>query len=74
MSSPETCAHDACRCTRPYSKQTQAASTEPIDPDGEYCSKLCARHAAGGEPGDGACLCGHPQCQAPADEGIPEMQ
>jgi hypothetical protein len=73
MTSPETCAHDACRCTRPYSKQTQAAATEPIDPNGEYCSKLCAGHGSG-EPGDGACLCGHPQCQAPADEGIPAMQ
>ena len=73
MTTPETCAHVACLCTRPYSKQTQAASTEPIDPNGEFCSKLCAARAKG-EPGDGACLCGHPQCQAPADAGIPPMQ
>lgn len=73
MTSAETCAHDACRCTRPYSKQIQAASTERIDPNGEYCGRHCAGQAHG-EPGDGGCLCGHPQCQGPADAGIPPMQ
>ncbi len=73
MTTTATCAHDACLCTRPYSAQTQAASTERLDPDGEYCSRRC-EEAAAGPRGDGACLCGHPECQASADAGIPPMQ
>jgi hypothetical protein len=73
MTSSSRCAHDACLCTRPYPKQAQAAGFEPLDPNAEYCSRHCAERA-GGEPGDGGCLCGHPQCQAGADAGIPPMQ
>ena len=73
MTTSETCAHDACLCTRPYPKQAQAASTEHIDPNGTYCSRHCESHAHG-EMGDGGCLCGHPQCSKDADAGIPPMQ
>ena len=73
MTTTLTCAHDACRCTRPYTPQTRAASTEPIDPNGEFCSRRCAERGTFGELGDGGCLCGHPQCQAPADKGIPPL-
>jgi len=69
----KTCAHDACRCTRPYSKQTQAASTAPIDPNGQFCSRRCEEQSAGAV-GDDGCECGHPQCTASADAGIPPMQ
>lgn len=69
-----TCAHDVCLCTRPYSAQVQAASTAPIDPDGTYCSRRCEESDADGPAGDGGCLCGHPQCDAAADVGIPPMQ
>ncbi|HEV3086602.1 MAG TPA: hypothetical protein VGX96_05180 [Candidatus Elarobacter sp.] len=68
----QTCEHDACLCTRPYSKQVQAASTERIDPNGAFCSRHC-RDEAGGPHGDGGCLCGHPQCQKFAGEGIPPL-
>jgi hypothetical protein len=73
MTTTETCAHDACRCTKPYSAQTQAASTSRIDPDGTYCSKRCEQQAAG-TPSDDGCECGHPQCSAAMDTGIPPMQ
>ncbi|HEX3463605.1 MAG TPA: hypothetical protein VHS78_06080 [Candidatus Elarobacter sp.] len=72
-SSPEQCAHDACLCTRPYPKEALATSTQRLDPNAEFCSPRCADRA-NGEPGDGACLCGHPQCDRAADEGIPPMQ
>jgi hypothetical protein len=65
-----TCAHDACLCTRPYSKAVQAASTERIDPNGEFCSRRCSEEASGAAAG-GACECGHPPCQALADAGPP---
>jgi len=67
------CAHEACLCTKPYSAQTQALSTSPIDPNGEYCSKRCAEQQAGA-PGDDGCECGHAQCDASAARGIPPMQ
>jgi hypothetical protein len=67
-----TCEHHACLCTRPYPKQAQAASTERIDPEGEYCSRRC-REEAGGALGAGGCQCGHPQCQKMASVGIPPM-
>ena len=73
MTSPLRCAHDACLCTRPYPIQAQAAGFERLDPNAEHCSRRCAEEAQG-ERGDGGCLCGHPQCQAGADAGIPPMQ
>jgi hypothetical protein len=74
MTTTQTCAHDACRCTRPYSAQTQAASTAPIDPDGTYCSRRCAEVADKGLPGDGGCECGHPECTPQSSVDVPPMQ
>ncbi len=73
MTTSERCGHDACLCTRPYPKEAYATGVERIDPNAEFCSRRCADHAQG-EHGDGACLCGHPQCDRPAAEGIPPMQ
>ncbi len=74
MTTTARCAHDACLCTRPYSARTQASATERLDPDAEYCSRRCEDAAIGGPHGDGACICGHVECQASADAGIPDMQ
>lgn len=73
MTTSETCAHEACLCTRPYSAQAQALSTARIDPNGEYCSKRCAEQAQGLPTGDG-CECGHPQCSRSMGIGTPPMQ
>jgi hypothetical protein len=67
----ERCAHEMCLCTKPYPASTQAAATERIDPNGEFCSRRCADQEHG-EMGDG-CECGHPPCQAPADKDQPVM-
>jgi len=66
------CAHDMCRCTRPYPPSTQASATERIDPNGEFCSRRCSEQSHG-VMGDGGCECGHPPCQASADAGIPPI-
>ncbi len=68
----EYCAHEMCRCTRPYPPSTQATSTERIDPNGEYCSRRCSEQSHG-VMGDDGCECGHPPCQAIADKGIPPI-
>jgi hypothetical protein len=73
MTSPETCAHTTCRCTRPYSPQAQAASTTRIDPNGAYCCKRCEEQAKSPMAARG-CECGHPQCSALSSKGIPPMQ
>lgn len=73
MTTTQTCAHELCRCVRPYSARTQASATARIDPDGEFCSRRCAEQAA--HPlGDDGCECGHVDCQAKMDAGIPPMQ
>ncbi len=72
MTQQETCAQKTCRCTKPYSKQTQAMSTAPLEPNATYCSKRCAELARG-IPTDDACECGHPECSAIMSRGIPEM-
>ena len=69
----ETCAHELCFCTKPYSPQVRALSTAPLDPNAQFCSKRCEEMAAG-TPGDDNCECGHAQCTGNADTGIPPMQ
>jgi hypothetical protein len=73
MTTSETCAHELCRCARPYSAQTQASATARIDPNGEFCSRRCAEQA-GGALGDDGCECGHVDCQKKMDAGLPPMQ
>jgi len=69
----QKCAHEMCACIKPYSPQIRATSTSPLDPNAEFCSKRCAEMASRGPMGDGACECGHPECEAGADAGIPPM-
>ena len=73
MTTRDKCAHEMCACAKPYSPQTRAASTAPLDPNAEFCSPRCATQAGCGPMGEGACECGHPQCDADADAGIPPM-
>ncbi len=73
MERSSSCGHHTCRCTKPYDKTNQATGTRYVDPDSEFCADRCAQQAAG-SPGDGGCQCGHVQCSAPSDVGIPEMQ
>ena len=72
MTVTDTCVHEACLCSRPYSKQTLATGTEHLDPNGPFCSHRCAERA-GRAPGDGGCVCGHPECSSLADVGIPPI-
>ena len=73
MTTTTTCAHEACRCTKPYSARTQAAATAPIDPDGDYCSRRCADMAGRDIHADG-CECGHPECTPQSSADVPPMQ
>jgi hypothetical protein len=73
MTTAQTCAHETCRCTKPYSAQTRAASTAPLDPGAPYCSRRCEEMATR-ELGADGCECGHPECSAQSSAGIPPMQ
>jgi hypothetical protein len=69
-----TCAHEACRCTKPYDQENQAGGTRYVDPEAQYCSARCEESA--GLPGTlGAhCECGHPMCAPQQTIDIPPMQ
>ena len=73
MTTSEKCEHGMCMCTKPYAASTRATSTAPLDPNAAYCSPRCEAMEGRGALGDGACECGHPQCDAEADAGIPPM-
>jgi len=73
MERPGSCAHMTCRCTKPYDKASQATGTRYVDPNAEFCAQRCAEQAAAAQ-GDGGCQCGHLQCSATNDPGIPDMQ
>lgn len=73
MTETATCAHEACRCTRPYSAQNLAMSTRRTDPDAPYCSQRCEQQAHR-SPDYGGCECGHPECTPQATPDIPPMQ
>jgi hypothetical protein len=73
MTTPETCAHESCRCTKPYSARTRAASTSPLDPGAAYCSRRCEEMASEDIHADG-CECGHPECTPQSYVDVPPMQ
>lgn len=73
MTTPETCAHESCRCTKPYSERTRAASTSPLDPGAAYCSRRCEEMASEDIHADG-CECGHPECTPQTYVDVPPMQ
>jgi hypothetical protein len=73
MTASATCAHELCRCEKPYSKQNLALSTRRVDPDAEFCSDRCAEMTAHPTTADG-CECGHPECTPQATPDIPPMQ
>ncbi|MBV9439164.1 MAG: hypothetical protein JOZ24_04145 [Candidatus Eremiobacteraeota bacterium] len=73
MSTAEQCAHDTCRCTKPYDARNQALGTAFVDRNATYCSRRCEEQANGAF-GDDACECEHVRCLAPASEGTPPMQ
>jgi hypothetical protein len=68
-----TCAHELCRCRRPYSPQTLAMSTRRVDPYATYCSDRCEQMAEHPTTA-GGCECGHPDCTPQATPDIPPMQ
>ncbi len=68
-----SCAHEICRCTKPYDKSNQATGTRYVEPNEEFCAERCAQQTAA-PAGDGGCQCGHVQCSRPDDAGTPEMQ
>jgi len=70
-----TCAHEACRCSKPYSAQTFAAGTRRIEPDDTYCSERCEVQAGQplGERGSGGCECAHPECTPQTTVDIPPI-
>ena len=73
MQTADTCAHVACRCTKPYDKKNQAGGVRYVDPNAEHCSDRCATQASQPRQDSGGCECGHPACAPQQTPDLPPI-